>query len=118
MDDVEDRSVKRGRRERGEGVLGSRLLDVGTDSELLNAGCEVLRDITALYGWSAAKSPCTSSDTTHVLTFMAMNFNTRYCVSTLITTSPSVWVSLSINGRRRACVWIRHLQASKRGRRG
>ena len=56
-------------------------VDIGTDPALLNSSCKVLGNITAL-SISMLQKVC--------LTFMAMNFSTRYCVSTLMTTSPLV----------------------------
>lgn len=110
MDDVEDGRLQSGGCNRAKRLLSRGRLDVRADTELLDTLGQVLGNVTTLR--------CQVTSNILLLTFMAMNFSTRYWVKTLITTSLSVWVSLSIKGRRRAWVWIRHLQASKRGRRG
>jgi hypothetical protein len=95
VNDIKDSCLQSCGGDRSEWVLRCRVGDIGANTKLLYTRGEVLGNVAALD---------VSTYMQGKLTFMAMNFRTRYCVKTLMTTSPSVFVSLSIRGKRRACV--------------
>lgn len=66
---VEHCRLHGGRRKVSEGLLGRGVLDVGTDTQLANAKGKVLRDVATLH---------VSHQSALQLTFIAMNFRTRY----------------------------------------